>query len=169
MLETLHQLEIAWVLFIQSIGQWLAPLMVLFTQVGSENFFMFVMPTIYWSFDSIIGIEVATLLLLSNGFNAGFKLIFHSSRPYWLSPRIHAFSAESTYGFPSNHSQTAASIWGFLAIRLRGTTGKILLLLLVFLIGFSRIYLAYITSVMSWADGCWGACSFGASCGWSIA
>jgi membrane-associated phospholipid phosphatase len=162
MLESLHQLEIAWTLIIQSLSAWLAPVMSLVSQVGSENFFMFVMPVLYWSFDAVVGTQMAAMLLLSNAFNAGFKLLFHSSRPYWISPQVKVFSAEPTFGFPSGHSQTAASVWGFLAIRMRDRTTKILLFLLIFFIGFSRVYLGvhYLSDVLGgWLIGAlliWG-------------
>jgi membrane-associated phospholipid phosphatase len=141
MLDALHQLEIAWIVLIQSLGTWLAPVMSLLSQLGTENFFMFVMPVLYWSFDALVGSQVAVLLLLTNAFNAGLKLLFHSSRPYWLSPSVQALSEETSFGFPSNHAQTAASIWGFLAVRWRGKTLRILLIGLIFLIGFSRVFL----------------------------
>jgi membrane-associated phospholipid phosphatase len=141
MLEVLHQLEIAWVLAIQTLSIWLAPALTLVSEIGSENFFMFGMPVIYWSFDALLGTQVAILLLLSNASNAGLKLLFHSSRPYWFSPRVHAFAVEPSFGFPSGHAQTAATIWGFLAIRVQDKVMKILLFLLIFVIGFSRVYL----------------------------
>jgi len=162
MLEAIHELEIAWILFIQSLGGWLATPMHIITLIGSEEFFMFIIPVLYWSFDAAVGFRVAILLLLSNGLNTGLKIAFHSSRPYWLSPRIHAYSAESSFGFPSGHSQTAASIWGFLATCVHSSIGKSLLFLLVFLIGFSRIFLGvhFISDVLGgWLIGAllvWG-------------
>jgi membrane-associated phospholipid phosphatase len=162
MLEVLHQLEIAWIMAVQSLSIWFAPVMTLLSETGSENFFMFVMPILYWSFDAMVGTQMATLLLLSNASNAGLKLLFHSSRPYWLSPGVHAFAAEPTFGFPSGHSQTAASIWGFLALHIRDKVVKFLLLLLIFLIGFSRVYLGvhYFSDVVGgWLVGAlliWG-------------
>lgn len=162
MFEMLQELEIAWIWFVQSIGAWLATPMLLITMVGSEDFFMFVMPVLYWSFDSALGLRVAILLLVSNGLNTALKFVFHSPRPYWISSRIHAYSAESSFGFPSGHSQTAASVWGFIAACVRGRTGKILLFILIFLIGFSRIFLGvhFISDVLGgWLFGAllvWG-------------
>jgi membrane-associated phospholipid phosphatase len=156
MLESLHELEIAWSVFIQSLGAWLGPVMNLVSLMGSENFFFFVMPVLYWSFNAGLGLRLAVVLLLSNVFSPSLKLIFHGSRPYWLSPHVIAYSAESNFGFPSGHSQTAASIWGFLATQLHGTAVKILLVLAIFLIGFSRIFLGvhYVSDVLGgWLVG----------------
>lgn len=162
MLEVFQQFEIALIEFIQSLGVWLVPPMQWITQIGSENFFMIIMPALYWSFDAALGFRLAILLLLSNGINGGLKIAFHSSRPYWLSPRIHAYSTESSFGFPSGHAQTAASIWGFLAIHMRSKAMKSFLFLLVFLIGFSRVFLGvhFFTDVLGgWLIGAflvWG-------------
>lgn len=156
MLEALQQLEIAWITILQSLGAWLAPVMALVSQFGSENFFMFVMPVLYWSFDALLGAQMAALLLLGNALNAGLKLLFHSPRPYWVSTEVQAFSQENSFGFPSNHAQTAAGVWGFLAIRSRGGGVKTLLFLLIFLIGFSRIFLGmhFISDVLAgWLAG----------------
>jgi len=162
MLESLHELEITWICMVQALGAWLASPMLVITMIGSENFFMLVMPALYWCLDATTGSRVAVLLLTSSSLNMGLKIAFHGSRPYWLSSLIHAYSIESSFGFPSGHAQTAASIWGFLATRTRKRTGKILLLLLVFLIGFSRVFLGvhFISDVLGgWLMGAlllWG-------------
>lgn len=67
-----------------------------------------------------------------------------------------AYSAETSFGFPSGHSQTAASVWGFLATQLSGTVIKSILVLLIFLIGLSRVFLGvhYVSDVLGgWLVG----------------
>jgi hypothetical protein len=101
MLDALHQLEIAWVLFIQNIGAWLAIPFESVTMFGSEEFYMMVMPSLYWCFNSVLGLRVAIMLLLTNGMNCIFKLAFHSPRPFWIDLRVHPMTSETAFGIPS--------------------------------------------------------------------
>jgi len=155
-MDALHELEILWVLFIQSLGAWLQEPMRMLSLLGQEEFYMLVMPILYWSIDAAMGLRVAIMLLLSNGVNTIFKISLHSPRPYWLDTQVKTFAVETSFALPSGHAQHAASIWGLIAASTKGTTGKILLGLLIFLIGLSRIYLGvhFITDVLiGWALG----------------
>lgn len=155
-MEWLHQFELAWILLIQSFGVWLVTPMRLISTVGNEEFFLIVMPILYWSVDSALGLRVAVILLFSNGINAAVKLAVHSSRPYWISQDIQAYSTEQSFGFPSGHAQIAAGIWGYIATRLHSPRWRIFLVVLIFLIGFSRVFLGvhFISDVAAgWAIG----------------
>lgn len=140
-MDAIHQLEILWVILIQSIGPWLIEPMRIVSLLGNEEFYLLMMPLLYWSVDARLGFRVAILLLLSNGVATFFKFVFHAPRPYWLDQRIQAFSVESSFGIPSGHAQNAVAIWGFLTTRLNRKWQKILLISFIVLIGFSRIYL----------------------------
>lgn len=155
-MEWLYQLEISWIWFIQQLGVWLVEPMRLISTTGTENFFMLIIPILYWSVDAALGIRIAVILLLSNGINAACKLFFHAPRPYWLGTRIQAYSVESSFGLPSGHSQNSAAIWGLLAIKRDKTIEKTFLVVLIFLIGFSRVFLGmhFITDVLAgWVIG----------------
>jgi hypothetical protein len=112
-----------------------------FSMLGYEEFFMLIMPSLYWCFDSILGMRMAVMLLLCNASNALFKLSLHSTRPYWLDPLVQAFTTETTFGLPSGHAQIAAGLWGVMAVSVKRPWAKIALVLVIFLIGLSRIYL----------------------------
>ena len=155
-MDILHQLEIAWMLVLQSITAWLVLPMQLVTMLGQEEFYMLVMPALYWSLDAGLGLRVGILLLLGNQVNTIAKLAFHSPRPYWYDPRIKGLASEASYGLPSNHAQNAASIWGLLAVSIRQTWVRVILGILIFLIGLSRIILGvhFISDVViGWAFG----------------
>jgi membrane-associated phospholipid phosphatase len=155
-MDALHQLEVLWILFVQSLGAWLREPLGAISLLGQEDFYMLVMPILYWSLDSVLGFRVAVMLLLSNGLNAVLKMALASPRPYWFDPQIPAFAEETSFGLPSGHAQNAASIWGLIAASIHSKTGKFLLVLLIFLIGFSRIYLGvhFISDVLlGWLVG----------------
>ena len=54
-MDALIDFEIAFTLFIQNLGNWLEMPMQAFTFLGSELFFLLIMPALYWSIDPVIG------------------------------------------------------------------------------------------------------------------
>lgn len=140
-MDALHELELLIILFLQSIGEWLASPMRSVSMLGNEEFYMLIMPSLYWCFDSVVGIRVAVMLLLSNAFGSTFKTLMFQPRPYWVSTDVKAWSSETSFGIPSGHAFHAAAVWGMLAANMRHRWGKIVLFVIIFLIGFSRIYL----------------------------
>lgn len=137
----LYENGIHLVVLLQTLN-WLEAPMRFFTFLGSEDFFIFVLPTVYWCIDSGLGIRIGFILLFSNGFNEITKLALQGPRPYWISTQVKPLAAESSFGMPSGHSQLAAGVWGTVAAYIGRKWAWILAVTLIFLIGLSRIYLA---------------------------
>lgn len=155
-MDFLQQLEILWILAVQSLGAWLSEPMRLVSLLGQEEFFMLFMPVLYWSLDPALGFRMAVMLLLGNGVNWTCKYAFHSPRPFWVDPSIKAYGSETSFGLPSNHAQIATGIWGLIAATARRRWVKVGLALLIFLVGFSRVYLGvhFISDVIAgWLIG----------------
>lgn len=133
--------EVHLTIWLQGLGLWLKPLMQFFTFLGYEQFYLLIMPALYWLYDTRLGLRLAILLLSSSQVNTYLKWIFHHPRPYWINPNITAYSTETSFGMPSGHAQNAMAIWGLLADKLKNKWGYIMLGLVIFLIGVSRIYL----------------------------
>jgi hypothetical protein len=75
-------------------------------------------------------------------FNYVGKLIFAGPRPYWVSSHVRAlWTTEVSFGIPSNHAQTAVSVWGMFAAYSRRAWVWVAYIIIIFLVGFSRIYL----------------------------
>jgi membrane-associated phospholipid phosphatase len=129
------------VVAIQGLGSWLETPMKLFSFLGTEDFFMVVLPAIYWCIDANLGMQVAVIIMFSNSVNCFFKLAFHGPRPYWYSSLVKGLASETTFGVPSNHAQTATVIWGILAAHIRKWWAWLVAVLLILLISFSRLYL----------------------------
>lgn len=122
----------------------LAAILLAVTWLGSEEFFLFVMPALYWCVDRRLGARMAVVLIASNAVNSLFKLLLHLPRPYWVDARIRALSSETSYGLPSGHAQNAVAIWGYLASQARGLRPAVawgLALTLIGLISLSRLAL----------------------------
>jgi membrane-associated phospholipid phosphatase len=140
-MDTLIQNGLDWIIAIQSLGSWLAPLMVFFTALGNENFFFLVLPLVYWSVDTGLGLRIAFVLVASNYLNTMIKLAFAGPRPYWVSAQVKPFLHENSFGIPSGHAQNSAAFTGIAAAWIRKPWVWALALLLTFIIGFSRLYL----------------------------
>lgn len=165
-MDTLMQSGIDWIIAIQALGGWLEAPMQFFTFLGSQDFFFLVLPFIYWSVDAGLGMRVAFGLITSVSLNYYFKLWFAGPRPYWVSGNVQGLSAETSFGVPSGHAQNAMAVWGTIAAWIRKPITWILAIALIFLIGFSRLYLGmhFVHDVLAgWALGAatlWGILRF---------
>jgi membrane-associated phospholipid phosphatase len=140
-MEGLVNFEILFTTLVQNFGTWLETPMRAFTFLGSEIFFLLVMPALYWSIDPKIGFRAGMMLVISGGLNTALKMFIHTPRPYWVDGSVKAFSSETSFGLPSGHSQNSAAIWGMVAQTMRKRSAIIIAAIVVFFIGFSRIYL----------------------------
>jgi hypothetical protein len=102
---------------------------------------MLVIPVLFWCLDNGLGLKVGFILLTGSTINDFFKLALHGPRPYWYSPRVHGYAAESSFGVPSGHSSSAVEVWGMLAANLKRNWAWAVAVLIIFAIGFSRMFL----------------------------
>ncbi len=133
--------EINLILLFQQLGTWLVSPMKFFTFLGYEEFYLLIAPALYWCFNTGLGLRFGLYLITSAGLNTTFKFLFHAPRPYWIDLRVHAFTAEGSFGIPSGHAQNAIPVWGCLATNFRKAWVWALAIALMILIGLSRIYL----------------------------
>jgi len=126
---------------LQTSAPWLAVPARLFSFLGTEEFYLFLLPFLYWCVDVRLGLRVGVILTVSDSLNAFFKFAFHQPRPFWVSDRVRAFSAEVSYGLPSGHAQHAMTVWGTMAAWGKDWL-RWLMAALIFLVGYSRIVLA---------------------------
>lgn len=132
---------IQWVVAVQGMGAWLEAPMRFFSFLGTEEFFLLILPLVYWCVDAQLGMRMGFILVTSSYLNGIFKLWFAGPRPYWVSDRVIPFSAESSFGVPSGHAQNAVTNWGTLAAAYRKRWAWVAAVALMFFIGFSRWYL----------------------------
>jgi membrane-associated phospholipid phosphatase len=141
LMDALMQFEIAITLFFQNLGNWLSVPFTAITNLGNEFFYLIAMPAIYWCFDAALGFRLRFMLVFTTAINGYLKTLFHSPRPFWVDSRVHAYASETSFGLPSGHSQNAASLWGTFAASVKKRWVSIICLVIIFLIGLSRIYL----------------------------
>ncbi|MBL7200293.1 MAG: phosphatase PAP2 family protein [Anaerolineae bacterium] len=145
------------ILALQGWGKWLVGPMNVITFTGSTEFYLLIMPALYWCWNSRLGLRTGVGLLLSASLNSILKLALHDPRPYWFDPRVQLLTgAETSFGLPSGHSQTAAMVWGIAGAYLRRGWGWALVAVAIALVGFSRAFLGvhFPTDVfLGWAIG----------------
>jgi membrane-associated phospholipid phosphatase len=110
------------------------------TLIGAEEFYLVLVPLLFWCVDCGLGARLAILFLLSSCLNVDLKDLFQQPRPFDFDPSVQLAPAEG-YGLPSGHSQSAVVVWGSLAAWTRKTWLRVVAIVLMVLIGFSRVYL----------------------------
>ena len=126
-----------------------------FTSLGNAEFYLLAAPAILWCIDYGIGARLGMLVLLSATLNVSIKDVLMQPRPCDIRPEI-CIEDASGYGLPSGHAQNAVVFWGLPAWALRSGWAWAGAIGLIFLIGFSRIYLGvhFPTDVLGgWAIG----------------
>jgi membrane-associated phospholipid phosphatase len=142
-MDNLLNSGIQFILWLQSLGSWLTPVMKLFSFLGNEQFYLIIAPAILWCIDSTLGLRLGLFLMINGTVNSALKIAFHNPRPYWYSNEISVNgSAENSFGVPSGHSQNAVVVWGTIADRIKSRWAWIVAVFIMFMIGISRLYLA---------------------------
>ncbi|UCF96996.1 MAG: phosphatase PAP2 family protein [Spirochaetaceae bacterium] len=110
------------------------------TFLGAEEFYLLLLSLVFWSLDTKFGARLVYVLLISGLINYLLKDLFAQPRPFVLEPGINLIATEG-YGLPSGHSQTAVVVWGTLASRMKKPWAWVAAVIIMLLIGITRIYL----------------------------
>ncbi|UCE30763.1 MAG: phosphatase PAP2 family protein [Burkholderiales bacterium] len=112
------------------------------TQLGGEQFFLLLVPLVYWCLDKRLGLRLAYLYMFSVLANLWMKALFAAPRPYQYDSRVRLVGpAQTQPGFPSGHAQSATAVWGLLGLRVRRNGMWWLAAVVVSLVSVSRVYL----------------------------
>lgn len=117
----------------------------LVTRLGEETILMVLGMAILWCVNKKWGYRLMFISLAGTALNQLLKAIFLIPRPWVLDPTFEivesAREAASGYSFPSGHTQTAAMVFGTIAVWTRKRWARALCILIMLLVGFSRMYL----------------------------
>jgi membrane-associated phospholipid phosphatase len=111
------------------------------TFLGNLEFFLILMPLIFWCLDRRLGARLLILFLISAYINSVAKVIADQPRPFQYDSRVKALVPASGGGLPSGHTQSAVVVWGYLASQARRPMLWILAGFLMIAIPVSRLYL----------------------------
>lgn len=108
---------------------------------GSTVGYLLLLPVIWWGFSWKVGVRVFVALVLSVYINSLIKETVGLPRPFIYSEDVTSLRTPGEFSFPSGHSQQAAVFWGLLALHFRKRWFTAAAITMIFLIGFSRVYL----------------------------
>ncbi len=115
------------------------------TYLGSELVFMVLAVALYWCVSKSRGMYVMTVGYFGTVVSQILKLTFRIPRPWVRDPSFtiveSARADAGGYSFPSGHTQNAAGTFGSLAMDCKHRWVRGLLIVLVLLTAFSRMYL----------------------------
>ncbi|MBQ8404625.1 MAG: phosphatase PAP2 family protein [Clostridia bacterium] len=115
------------------------------TYLGDEIAFLATALVVFWCFSKHRGYYLMSVGFCGVVINQTLKLIFRIPRPWVLDPNFKAVEsaipAATGYSFPSGHTQNAAGTFGGLARGAKKTWARIVLVAIVVLVSFSRMYL----------------------------
>ena len=109
------------------------------TELGSDFFYVILIAVGFWVVDKRASILTAFVLVASSTSNYWLKITFKVPRPpatnWLLGVRV------SNYSLPSGHAQNSMTIWGWLGIKIKTWWLRTLSIVLIGLIGLSRVYI----------------------------
>ncbi len=157
-METIWQWGVEFIRTIQQVhGPALDAIFKAFTFMGEKEFSLIFFTLIFWCVDFAVGARLIFAFLISPYINTILKALFAYPRPFELDPTVQRhYTGLTGSGMPSGHAQSAIVIWGAIAVRFRKTWLWVVAILLIFLVGFSRVYLGvhFPTDVLGgWAVG----------------
>jgi membrane-associated phospholipid phosphatase len=139
--ENLQNIGLLWIASLQNLSPALDGVMYFFTFLGKVEFYLVFIPLIYWLADPRLGFRLLLLVNLTDMVTGCFKQLFHQPRPYWIGG-VKEMASEISYGIPSTHASGPVAFWGFLAYWVKKRWLTALVIVVVLLIGVSRMYLA---------------------------
>jgi membrane-associated phospholipid phosphatase len=120
-----------------------APLTLFFLQglvLDTMPWYLLVICVITLGLHPQYGVRLTTLFGINDGLNEALKLAFHLPRPYWVSEAVRAYSAHSSFGFPSGAAMYGMVMYGYIAAVVRQYWAYLLCGALLLLTSSARIF-----------------------------
>ena len=140
-MNLIYELGIQIIQALQSLSPALDGLMKFITFLGTINFYLLLIPFVYWVVSPPLGLRVLLVLITTDFLGLCTKHLLRQPRPYWIGD-VKPLATEPSYGIASTHSSDSLAVWGYLAYRLKKNWLWALSILMVCLIALSRMYLA---------------------------
>ena len=135
--------------FLKMLAEWRNPfldgLMSVITMLGEESLFIAVALAIFWCVDKKRGYYLLFIGFVGTVVNQFLKMLFRIPRPWVKDPTFQivesAREQATGYSFPSGHTSTATTLYGGLAVAAKKWFLRVIGIVLVILVAFSRMYL----------------------------
>lgn len=120
-------------------------IMSVITMVGEETLFLAIAMLIFWCLDKKRGYIFLMIGFIGITINQVLKLTFRIPRPWVKDPNFtvveSAIEEATGYSFPSGHTQNVADTFGCIAYSAKRLWVRIASVVLILLVGLSRMYL----------------------------
>ena len=117
----------------------------LITRLGEELIIFAVICVFYWCVSKRFAYRLGFTFFASGIAVQGLKITFKINRPWVIDPTFKpvgtAIEAATGYSFPSGHTQSATALYGTIALTVKKLWVRIVALLAVAAVAFSRLYL----------------------------
>ncbi|QEN06613.1 phosphatase PAP2 family protein [Oceanispirochaeta crateris] len=136
------------------------------TMFGEELIYILIIAVFFWGISKKKGMILAFTLLTSLFLNNLVKILVHSPRPFEVLDNINGkrLKTATGYSFPSGHTQGASSFYFTLVYLFRNRLFQLCCLVILFLVGISRLYLG-----VHWPLDVLGGWFLGISTAWLVA
>ncbi len=139
-MNPIYESGIQFIQTLQTLSPTLDGLMKFFSFLGTFEFYLLLIPFLYWVVSASVGFRVLLLLIGTDFLGIFFKQLLHQPRPYWVGD-VQALAEETSYGIPSTHASDSLAVWGYLVYWINKAWMWVLTGVVVLLIGISRMYL----------------------------
>ena len=115
------------------------------TMFGEELVTICLVCIIFWCIDKNIAYIISLTFFISGILVQGLKIMFRIERPWLLDsnfkPVEGAMTNATGYSFPSGHTNSATAVYASIGLNVKKAWIRIISFCVVFLVGFSRMYL----------------------------
>jgi membrane-associated phospholipid phosphatase len=139
-MNTIYNFGILLIQALQTMSPVLDGVMKFFSFLGTIEFYLLLIPFVYWVVDAKLGFRLLLVLISTDFLALGFKQLLRQPRPYWIGG-VKSLAKETSYGIPSSHASDSLAVWGYLAYSLKKNWLWALGVVVVGMIGLSRLYL----------------------------
>ena len=139
-MNPIYESGIQFIQTLQSMSPTLDSFMKAVSFLGTIDFYLILIPFLYWVVSAQLGFRVLLVLLSTDFLGIAFKQLLHQPRPYWVGD-VKALAEETSYGIPSTHASDTIAVWGYLVYKINKAWLWVLTFLVVLIVGISRMYL----------------------------
>lgn len=113
--------------------------------LGEQYFVIAIIMSVYFLIDKKKGQRMIYAMITTICLNNTLKGLIKYTRPFvydnTLKPAPNAIKGASGYSFPSGHTQSATTTYASLALNIKNKKITIIAIIIIFLVGLSRLYL----------------------------
>lgn len=139
-MDSLYVLGLEIIVWLQASFPQLEGFFKLISGLGNEEFYLAVLPLIYWTINKRLGKQLGFVFFISVSINTILKQAFRGPRPFWIDESV-GLAETGGYGIPSGHTQYATALYFLIAGLIGSFWVWLLALILIFIMGLSRVYL----------------------------